>query len=183
MSELIIYFFSGHSVRAPLEEWISWRNENFDRQLQVWRKHTEYWMDNYDDPNRLVIAYELLTDDELGADMAIRISEFLSQNDGVNSKPLDDIPCIWHTIVKYKEHNAQNGKKAIADQHSKRGGPKYVAPYSQGQLQAMTNVLTTLLEKYRQKDDINSILVSYIDEVAKRAEGPPEDENTQVVYE
>lgn len=171
---------AGHSVRAPLEEWIKWRNDNFDRQLQVWRRHTEYWMDNYDDAHRLVMPYEKLTDDEDGARMAIQIADFLNKSKGVKSKPPAELPCIWHTIVKYKELKPQEKEGAMKDVESKRAGPKYIAPYTPQQLKDMLNVLTNLLEKYRGHPEINSVLVSYIDEVARRAQGPNEDENTFV---
>lgn len=172
----------GHSQRAPLNEWISWRNENFDQQLQVWQKHTEYWMDTYRHPNRIVVSYEDLTDDERGAEMALKITEFLRLSDGVRSRPDEDIPCIWHTIVKYKDlkPKVDGDGQPVLDQQSKRGGPKYIAPYTPAQLKAMMNMLTNLLERYRKDNGINSVLVSYIDEVARRAQGPSEDENTQV---
>ena len=174
---------AGHSVRAPLEEWIKWRNDNFDRQMQVWRRHTEYWMDNYKAENRLVLPYERLTDDDFGAETAIKIAEFLSLSDGVTSRPSTEIPCIWHTIVKYKNLKAPQGNgdgQQVVDVESKRGGPKYIAPFNEIQLKDMLNVLTQLLERYRSDEEINSVLVSYIDEVARRAEGPPEDLNTIV---
>ena len=142
----------------------------------------EYWMETYDDFNRLVVAYEDLTDDYLGADIAIKIAEFLNRSEGVTSRPIKEVPCIWHTIVKYKDLKPQvkqNGNQ-IVDQESKRGGPKYIAPYSEAQLKDMLNVLTKLLEKYRNNEAINYSLVRYIDEVAKRAGGPPEDLNTVV---
>lgn len=167
---------AGHSVRAPLEEWIKWRNDNFDKQMQVWLRHTEYWMDNYQAANRLVLPYEKLTDDDSGADMAIAVAEFLNRSKGVNSRPSTEIPCIWHSIVKYKDLD----NAATKGIESKRGGPKYIAPYNQKQLRDMMNVLTNLLEKYRNDKAINAALVSYIDEVARRAQGPPEDENTIV---
>jgi hypothetical protein len=140
-------------------------------------------MNTYKASNRLVIAYERLTDDELGAEMATRIAEFLNRSDGVTSRPSEEIPCIWHTIVKYKDLKSQKNVDApqqVEDQQSKRGGPKYIAPYNHNESKDMMNVLTNLLEKYRKDEAINSVLVSYIDEVARRAEGPPEDENTKV---
>jgi hypothetical protein len=170
---------AGHSVRAPLEEWIKWRNDNFDRQMQVWRRHTEYWMDTYQSVNRLVVPYEKLTDDDLGADMAISIADFLNRSDGVQSRPTGEIPCIWHSIVKYKDLRP-NVDSAVKDVESKRAGPKYIAPFNHDQLRDMMNVLTNVLEKYMNDEAINAVLISYIDEVARRAQGPPEDENTVV---
>jgi hypothetical protein len=353
----------GHSTRAPLEEWIKWRNDNFDRQLQVWRRHTEYWMDNYDKLNRLVISYEHLTSDKWGPKEALRIGEFLSRNEGVTVRNPEEIPCVWYTVIKYKkskgrrrrlqeqqeveleqqapsnteriqqeqpqeevvianeqpvnelplprnsarmekllqlgvpgdshealmtlinppeeatattdtmveappmvldmeriqqeqtqeevvvaneqqlvnesppppppsemtpavlmEQQPENGQEQEEppppqeqlpqeqppqeqqqqpppqegeaennltpltgiesnpnDPHSKRGGPKYIAPYNERQLKDMIQVLTQLLERYRDDKALAPILVSYIDTVAERAEGPPEDTNTVVI--
>ncbi len=180
----------GHSTRAPLHEWIVWRDANFDNQLEVWRRHAEYWMDTYSrGPNRLIIQYERLISDDYGPDMAIQIGQFLNRSDGVKSKHLNEIPCIWHTIVKYKEHQKQNNVRrrleeapqagVDADPQSKRGGPKYIAPFTREQLRTTMNVLTTLLERFKNDEPVmTNILIQYIDEVARRAEGPPEDENT-----
>ena len=100
-----------HSTRAPLEAWIQWRNDNFDRQLQVWRRHTEYWMDHYSKTNRLVVAYENLTDDEMGPVETTRIAEFLSRSDGVDVRDAEEIPCVWFKVVKYKKAMAGKGRR------------------------------------------------------------------------
>lgn len=92
-----------HSTRAPLEAWKQWRDNNFDRQLQVWRRHTEHWMDMYSKSNRLVIGYERLTDDNAGPGEAMRLGEFLSRSAGVTIHPPGEVPCIWYTVVKYKK--------------------------------------------------------------------------------
>lgn len=100
-----------HSTRAPLEAWVQWRNDNFDRQLQVWRRHTEYWMDHYSKTNRLVVAYENLTDDEMGPVETTRIAEFLSRSDGVDVRDAEEIPCVWFKVVKYKKAMAGKGRR------------------------------------------------------------------------
>jgi len=64
--------------------------------------------------------------------------------------------------------------------HSKRGGPKYIAPYTPSHLKDMIQVLTNLLERYRDDRALAPILVEYIDVVARRSEGPPEDANTVI---
>jgi hypothetical protein len=171
----------GHSTKAPLEEWIRWRNDNFDRQIQVWRRHAEYWMDTYETQNRMVLCYESLIDDDLGAAEAMKIAEFLNRSDGVTTVTPEEVPCVWHTVIKYKKRRRlQEAEKAV-DPQSKRGGPKYIAPYTQQQLQDLISVLTQLLDRYRDDKDLVPVLVSYIDEAAKRSRGPPEDENTVVV--
>ena len=81
--------------------------------------------------------------------------------------------------MKYKDLKP-NVDSAVKDVESKRAGPKYIAPFNHDQLRDMMNVLTNVLEKYRNDEAINAVLISYIDEVARRAQGPPEDENTVV---
>jgi len=231
-----------HSTRAPLEAWIRWRNDSFDRQLQVWRRHTEYWMDHYSKVNRLVVAYENLTDDEMGPIEATRIAEFLSRSDGVTICEAEEIPCVWHTVVKYKKkegrrlqeqqqianaeantenipavvtadetavstnippanndnnnagisvpesatevkngdappgENIRKAKPKLSDPaapQSKRSGPKYIAPYTENQFKDLMQVLTMLLERYRDEKALAPILVKYIDEVDRRLVEPP----------
>jgi hypothetical protein len=103
----------GHSTKAPLEEWVKWRNANLDRQIQVWRRHTEYWMDTYDKSNRLVTSYEGMTSDDLGAVEAMKIAEFLNRSEGVNLVPPEDVPCVWHTVVKYKKRRRLQEKEKV----------------------------------------------------------------------
>ena len=68
-----------HSTHAPIDEWIKWRNDNFDKQLQVWRRHTEYWVNSFDKINRLIIPFEKLKDRDYGPDEALRLAEFLNR--------------------------------------------------------------------------------------------------------
>lgn len=232
-----------HSTRAPLEAWVAWRDANFDRQLQVWKKHTEYWMDHYSPVNRLVVSYERMTSDEDGPVEATRVAEFLSRSEGVSTRPPEEIPCIWYKVVQYKKAEAgkdkkeegqqpqegkaeaaaeggANGAEAAAaapegqDQEqtpaapeeegggrrrrlqdapaapegqpapgapckgcsesdpnrpdSHRSGPKYVAPYTEKQLRDMIQVLSALLERYRDERALAPVLVGYIDEVERR---------------
>jgi len=185
----------GHSTRAPLDEWIKWRNANFDRQLEVWRRHAEYWMDNYREPNRIIVQYEKLVDDDLGPEVAQQIARFLDRSNGVTARHQREIPCIWHTIVKYKksattqrrlEEAAQEIQQQLvaeADPQSKRGGPKYIAPFTQEQQRHIMNTLTTMMERFKNEPVMRTLLAEYIDELARRAEGPPEDENTIVSQE
>jgi len=221
-----------HSTRAPLEAWIAWRDANFDRQLQVWKKHTEYWMDHYSPVNRLVVSYERMTSDDDGPVEATRVAEFLSRSEGVTTRPPEEIPCIWFKVVQYKKAKGDNAAGQQGQQQSEadssppgeqqqeqpepqqeqeqeqkegrrlqevppeqqggapckgcsesdpnrpeshRSGPKYLAPYSEKQLRDMIQVLSALLERYRDERALAPVLVGYIDEVEKRVRGeaPP----------
>lgn len=248
----------------PVDKWIEWRNDNFDRQLQVWRRHTEYWMDHYSKTDRLVVTYEKLVDEAYGADEALRVAEFLDRSEGVSSFPPEDVPCVWRRIVNPKEGEYHTTRRlqevevtggdnetgvgvvqneviqneavqnqgvdiAVVDAHvdaveeQGEGGEvqvgltqpagenpqsgtvlevevkheeqdvpvvpkkttesvksieiKYLAPFNKRQLRDVIQILTQLLERYRDDRGLAPILVSYIDEVAQRSKGPPEDKN------
>ena len=78
---------------------LKWRNNNFDRQVQVWRHHAEYWMEAYDNLHRLVISYERIIDDDIGPSEAMKIAEFLNRSDGVSTVPPEKVPCVWYTVI------------------------------------------------------------------------------------
>ena len=98
-----------HSTRAPLNDWIQWRNDNFFEQMEEWTRHTEYWLDAY--PNgglegdRLVVTYEGITDDLFGPSHAHALARFLDKSEGVDTVELDEgkVACVWRRIVKYKD--------------------------------------------------------------------------------
>jgi len=68
-------------------------------------------MDHYSKTNRLVVAYENLTDDEMGPVETTRIAEFLSRSDGVDIRDAEEIPCVWFKVVKYKKAMAGKGRR------------------------------------------------------------------------
>lgn len=88
-----------HTVKAPLETWIKWRDDHVYEEIAKWRDHTDYWMKQYNRENRLVIAYERLTDNKMGE--STRISNFLSRQDGVRVVAPSKIPCVWDKVVNY----------------------------------------------------------------------------------
>ena len=59
-----------------------------------------YWMDRYTPENRLLITYEGLTDDVIGAEVTKGLSLFLGQAKGVTTIHPDSVPCIWRAVVK-----------------------------------------------------------------------------------
>ena len=105
-----------HSTRAPLDDWIQWRDDNFFEQMEEWARHTEYWLDAY--PNgglegdRLVVTYEGITDDLFGPTHAHALARFLDKSEGVDTVELDEgkVACVWRRIVKYKDIAAEEGR-------------------------------------------------------------------------
>lgn len=97
--------------RAPLDQWITWRDLSFARELETWRKHFTYWMDRYQTQNRLVLPYEKLTSRKFGPALAVEMAEFLQRgNDGMTSADSANLPCIWQKILK-KVQSDDNDKR------------------------------------------------------------------------
>ena len=154
---------------------------------------------NYEEHNRgdllidcrshvLLVSYEDLTDDGLGPMMATHIADFLGTGEGVEPIARDSIPCVWHTIVKYKdvdmpEHppvllrrrleveegsmlaeGEAEGGRSFADPSSLRMGPKK-RPYTQQQLSEMLAMFQRLVYKYHHDEEFVRMMVLYIDVV------------------
>ena len=87
--------------RAPLNQWIEWRDSSFARELETWKKHLTYWMDRYGAMNRVVIPYEKLMSRKYGPNVVIEMAEFLQRgNSGVATADPVDLPCIWQKVLK-----------------------------------------------------------------------------------
>lgn len=105
-----------HTVKAPVESWIKWRDDHVYEEIAKWRDHTEYWMTQYNRENRLVIAFERLTDSKMGPIESTRISNFLSRQDGVEVVAPSKIPCVWDKVVNYNRiHVDVNGNEISSD--------------------------------------------------------------------
>jgi len=89
-----------HSERAPVEEWIKWRNAYLETEIAEYKKFICYWMDRYSAENRLLMTYEGLTDDLIGAEVARGLNDFLGQVEGVTTIDTASVPCIWRAVVK-----------------------------------------------------------------------------------
>ena len=86
--------------RAPVTDWVNWRDMAFVRELEIWRKHFVYWMDRYHTLNRLIVPFEQLISRKHGPEMVANMAEFLSRSDGVSMAHPDDIPCLWQTVLQ-----------------------------------------------------------------------------------
>ena len=107
-----------HSTRAPLDAWVQWRDANFYLQMEEWTRHTEYWLDAYQngglEGDRLVITYESITDDVYGPAHANALARFLDKSEGVDTVELDEgkVACVWRRIIKYKDITAEEAQGA-----------------------------------------------------------------------
>ncbi|KAL7511567.1 hypothetical protein ACHAXN_008521 [Cyclotella atomus] len=123
-----------HSERAPLEEWIKWRDHYLEEEIREYKKFTVYWMDRMTPENRYVITYEGLTDDLIGAEVTKGLNEFLGRAEGVEAIDRESVPCVWKAVVKNQppEHQKEQIAKleqAKAGSESELGGKvKAAAP-------------------------------------------------------
>mmetsp|Transcript_1948 Transcript_1948/g.4209 ORF Transcript_1948/g.4209 Transcript_1948/m.4209 type:complete len:761 (-) Transcript_1948:1020-3302(-) len=85
---------------APVGEWVSWRDRMFQSQLISYSEFIRYWTKRYGHNKRLIISYEDLVDDRMGSEEATRLTEFLGFPPEISTVPLDDVPCVWQTIIK-----------------------------------------------------------------------------------
>lgn len=95
-----------HSTRGPNEDWIKYRddlNSGIVYQLNQYENFVSYWMEKYPERRQLLmLSYEDLTDDFTGPIAAARIANFLGEAEGVEPIAAESIPCVWETIVNYK---------------------------------------------------------------------------------
>lgn len=143
-----------HSQRAPVSDWIEWRDRLAEGQIRKYAKFVDYWMERFDklDGDRIFVSYEVLTDDNEGPDEAIRINNFLARSEGVEPIAAESVPCVWRAVVKYKEQlsaKQENGRRRLDPQHhdSQRSGPTE-RPYTPELLEAMSTMLLGLIQRW-----------------------------------
>jgi len=104
-----------HTVRAPLSFWYDWRNNNFKNEIGLWRKHLEYWVDNYSalEGKRIVVSYERLTDHKMGPIETSRIAAFLGRSKGMKTVSPEIVPCVWDKIVNYNHGRRMKELKEV----------------------------------------------------------------------
>ena len=172
-----------HSTRGPNKDWLIYREHEYHGvavQIQNFEKFVSYWMERYDNRNDLLlVSYEDLTDDIYGPSSASRIAEFLGQSKGVDPIARESIPCVWHTIVKYKDivlppqpekkirrrlDNIQLDNSNSQNNHlnpaSLRTGPKE-RPYTEQNLREMIAMFQRLSAKYSFDGEFVRIMASY----------------------
>ena len=164
-----------HSQRAPVDAWIEWRDRLAAIQIDRFEKFVDYWMERfvYLNDNRIFISYERLTDDEMGPEEAIRMTKFLGQSEGVTPIEIESVPCVWKSVVKYKEslkktNNEGSRRRRLDPLHhdSQRSGPTE-RPYTPELLSSMSDMLLNLIRKWGDRHlRLRVILEGYHKDVA-----------------
>ena len=96
------HFIPHHTVRAPEDAWIKWRDQHFDEEITIWKKDVLYWMTDYEAKDRLVLSYERLVHTKSVPVESTRIAKFLRRTKGVSVVPPTKIPCVRDKVVNYK---------------------------------------------------------------------------------
>mmetsp|Transcript_4457 Transcript_4457/g.9636 ORF Transcript_4457/g.9636 Transcript_4457/m.9636 type:complete len:386 (-) Transcript_4457:385-1542(-) len=187
-----------HTTRAPVEEWVRWRNAYLDTEIGEYKKFIIYWMDRYAPENRHVLTYEDLTDDDRGADAAKSLNDFLGQAEGVIPIETESVSCIWRAVVKnipppqqaahvkhlqslaktnqYGNAGEQIGqglRRRLNPGHfdSQRKGPEPRRPYTSEQLDKMMNMLLEVAQRYEHENvKLFHVMMGYHEQIKKKKE-------------
>jgi len=147
-----------HSTRVPLEKWIEWRDEHFQKELMSWVHHTLFWMEHNSKGNTLVISYEKLVDKNNGPMEYAKLGGFLSESTGKKlAQSQDDIPCVWDYIINSRGDTSTNGKTP----QSHRSGPK-VYPFTDEQIDTIIHYLESLAQLY--PVELGSVMEGYVND-------------------
>jgi len=167
-----------HSTRGPNEDWVDWREsrQGLEFQMQRFEEFVSFWMDKYGDnfDSLLLVSYEDITSEIKGPFATMRIAKFLGQTEGVAPIEEQSVPCVWRTIVKYKNKPppSQGSRRLMSREKlaykisSLRTGPKE-RPYTASQLGEMVAMFKRLINKYPHHDDLVRILRDYVDSAMK----------------
>ena len=99
---------------ASAAEWVSWRDRMFDSQMVSYHEFIRYWIQRYGHDDRVIMAFEDLTDDKIGSEQALALKRFLGRVDAVPTVEEDDVPCVWQTIFKNGGRGGDDGDNAQA---------------------------------------------------------------------
>lgn len=165
----------GHSTRAPIEDWVAWRDRNFEEQMIAWAQHADFWLSRYsDDPEKiLVLGFEGLTDDRGGPASALGLAAFLDRSNGIDTIDPEAVPCIWDKIVRYKEGEKDtttpqtvgtlvfqtNQEAGVASKRA--SGDGHDRPYTEQQLEKMLGLLREVHKKHKTNKQVAQWLRSY----------------------
>ena len=175
-----------HSTRGPQSDWLKFRDSalgcNVECNIRHYEEFINIWVTKYkEDRSKLhVVSYEDMTNTQTGPRTALSIAEFLGQTEGVNPIANENVPCVWETVINYKNHVEDGTHKrrlkrkmtdpiageTHVDPRSKRTGPK-TRPYTQKMLDDMLAMLQRLKARYEDDEELGRILDEYIESTSK----------------
>ena len=148
------------SAQPPKEAWEEWRDENFESEFNSWQEQLSFWMSNFKGPNRIILSYESLIDEETGPKDAMRMSLFLraSYNEGtINPAPAFTLPCLWFQAVKVNDCSKTDMFQDTRYKSSGNDEPMYTTRH----LEMAATKLNDLEMKFGTERHIGPILQNY----------------------
>jgi hypothetical protein len=177
---------------ATIQDWISWRDRMFTSQLYQFQEFIRYWMKRYGDTERIIISYEDLTIDDDDDDVSeeggvntevVRLVQFLRRIRDLNVVDLENVECIWRTVVNNnnggdgvndENHNDEEGivvrqrrqlSSYIIPHPSSIGAVLAQRPFTVEQLRAMVTMLQELAFEFQNNSVLYGKLIKYHREV------------------
>jgi hypothetical protein len=136
-----------HSKQAPKEDWVLWRDNNFEAEIENWKNLFIRWREQpYE--RAFYLQYEALTSVETGPQLFGKVAAEMRRN-GVQVAPEADISCLWYSVV--------NGKKV----GTKRAPHKYKPGYSADQQAGFLRMLEELKQAFLDDPEIVHMLDGY----------------------
>jgi len=174
-----------HSLRAPVEDWIRWRDNAFSVEVKEWRRHLEYYLARFPANKRLVVSYEDLTNENTGPRVSKQIIRFFAESPGVTPISEESAECVWGTVVNYQSGKQYNTRKPLDKTKkyvgaypiwpgSKRRGDKE-RPLTQAQIDEVREMLqeVKILARDMGERDIQYLMQRYIDEIKTNVKPDP----------
>ena len=164
---------AGHSKRAPVSEWIKWRDVHFTTEMDNWIHHIKFWTGLYGSAEggvspagkveRQIVTYEGLVSDTHGPAGALALAKFLDNTVGIDvTTDPSTVSCLWQKVIKYKGQSTAPGSGS-RDIQSERSGSSF-RPYSMKQYDYMIASLRELLSGHHEDNQLRPVLESYIAE-------------------
>lgn len=147
------HHLASHTVVAPKADWVDWRNRVFVRQLNKWKSMFVQWRESVPSKVALYVPYEELVVPETGPAWLEKIHALL-QESGTPLIPVDDLPCIWHRIVKGK-----------LSSKTKRKDGGYTPSFSHEQKELFLDRIDTLSQLFSNESQVTRILQIYRDDI------------------
>lgn len=149
-----------HSVRAPSEKWIEWRDKYFYEEMKAWVDHTKFWILHHAPENRLIISYEHLVSSRDGPSELLKLKNFVRVgNEPILTTDNVDIPCIWDTLVN---GSIDEGTRMAS---LRKGVTSKGRPLTDNQLKAVKDELIGLRDLF--PDQLALVLNEYIERASR----------------
>jgi hypothetical protein len=140
-----------HSTQAPEASWKTWRDGQFDRNIELWKDTLLQWHTNV--PYRIAfhLPYEQLVKESTAPTLLRRLSR-LFRNVGGTVAPDLHLACSWRRVV-------------VERPLKKREGHKYIPGFRAKQKKKMLSVLNELMETLADQKELVKILREYKDDI------------------